>query len=98
MNEEPLPLSVVMVENGVHHCNACSWSVDDIEGWEYMARLHIESHRRDHETVSNPFSALVESSMSMHEVFRSWIDGGFTEDQALRLLAYTIRAGASEDD
>ena len=32
------------------------------------------------------------SAAMMHELFTSYMDAGFTEDQALRLLAYTMRS------
>jgi len=39
---------------------------------------------------TDPFSALKEAAISVHEWFLSLTDAGFTEDQALSLIAQTI--------
>jgi hypothetical protein len=38
-------------------------------------------------------SALEESAVRLHEVYKSLIAGGFTEDQALTLIAKMTRSG-----
>lgn len=39
-----------------------------------------------------PMTRLAESAAIDHERFRAWVEAGFTEDQALRLLAATFTA------
>jgi hypothetical protein len=39
-------------------------------------------------------SALEESAVRLHEVYKSLIAGGFTEDQALTLIAKMTRSGS----
>ena len=39
------------------------------------------------EMPTNPFSALAEAAMSMHELFGAYVDAGFSEGQALYLVA-----------
>jgi hypothetical protein len=39
-------------------------------------------------------SALEESAVRLHEVYKSLIAGGFTEDQALNLMAKMTRSGS----
>jgi hypothetical protein len=38
-------------------------------------------------------SALEESAVRLHEVYKSLLAGGFTEDQALTLIAKMTRSG-----
>lgn len=38
------------------------------------------------------FTPLAEGAQQMHELYRSWIDAGFTRDEALQLLALVIVA------
>lgn len=45
-------------------------------------------------------SNLAQGAVSLHEMFKSYIEGGFTESQALRLIAelmaaYTARGGGA---
>ena len=35
-------------------------------------------------------SPLQQAAASSHEMFQTWVDAGFTEDQALRLIAYWL--------
>jgi hypothetical protein len=37
-------------------------------------------------------SALEESAVRLHEVYKSLLSGGFTEDQALTLIAKMVRS------
>jgi hypothetical protein len=39
-------------------------------------------------------SALEESAVRLHEIYKSLIAGGFTEDQALTLIAKMTRSGS----
>lgn len=36
------------------------------------------------------FTPLAEAAQQMHELYRSWVTAGFTQDEALRLLAHVI--------
>ena len=38
-----------------------------------------------------PFSQLMASAVTFHELFRSFVDAGFTEDQALTLLVTVMQ-------
>ena len=39
---------------------------------------------------SNELHGLFEASQGMHDLFESFMVGGFSEDQALRLIAYVM--------
>lgn len=39
----------------------------------------------------NPISVLLEAAISMHELYVSFVAAGFTEAQALTLVAQTLR-------
>jgi hypothetical protein len=39
----------------------------------------------------NPISVLLEAAISMHELYSSFVAAGFTEAQALTLVAQTLR-------
>jgi hypothetical protein len=43
----------------------------------------------------DPFTAMAESATAMHTLFMSYIAAGFSEEQALKLIAYTIAAQIS---
>lgn len=38
------------------------------------------------ELPTDPVSALKEGAIQMHELYLSWVDSGFTEEQAFSLL------------
>lgn len=40
---------------------------------------------------NNPISVLLEAAISMHELYVSFVTAGFTEAQALTLVAQTLR-------
>lgn len=44
---------------------------------------------------SSPVSALLEAAISMHELYVSFVAAGFTEAQALTLVAQTLRPQAN---
>lgn len=46
----------------------------------------------NHELPADPISGLLESAVAMHSLFNNYRPGGFTEDQALRLVAYVLAA------
>jgi hypothetical protein len=50
-------------------------------------------------TKENPFGVLTEAAVTLHEFFKSFIDAGFTEQQALYLLGQmlTTQMKASTD-
>lgn len=37
--------------------------------------------------IANPVSPMTEAGIAMFSMFQTWIAGGFTEDQAMTLLA-----------
>ncbi len=39
-----------------------------------------------------PFTELVVATVQQHELFRAWVEAGFTEDQALKLLIGILTA------
>lgn len=41
--------------------------------------------------VAEPLTQLAQDAARHHEVFRAWVDAGFSEDQALRLIAHNLR-------
>jgi hypothetical protein len=43
---------------------------------------------------SEPFSQLVEAAISAHEMFKAYMQAGFTEDQALKLVVGLMRPPA----
>jgi len=45
----------------------------------------------EEEGVLEPFTSLLEAAMSAHEMFLAFQAAGFTEQQALYLLAQTLR-------
>lgn len=40
-----------------------------------------------------PLTELAAAAVQQHELYRSWVDAGFTEEQALDLLKTIITAG-----
>ena len=46
----------------------------------------------------NPISEMMGGMLSLHEVFLSMQEAGFTEDQALRMLAYMLTAQQRGDN
>jgi hypothetical protein len=44
----------------------------------------------------DPISSMGEAAVTLHEMFVSLVEGGFTEDQALRLLAYRLAADGDD--
>ncbi len=40
-----------------------------------------------------PLTELAAAAVQQHELYRSWVDAGFTQDQALDLLKAVIAAG-----
>lgn len=51
----------------------------------------------DMSQFSGEFKAFVDSAVGLHEMFLSYLEAGFTEDQALKLIAYMI-AGFKKGD
>jgi len=45
---------------------------------------------------ANPFGQLAEAALAMHEVFTSYREAGFTEQQALYLVACLMCGGPKE--
>lgn len=43
------------------------------------------------EGPNNPISALLEAAISMHEMYTNFVAAGFTETQALTLVAQSLR-------
>lgn len=41
---------------------------------------------------TDPLTELGQAAQQMHELYLTWIDAGFTESQALYLLAQVIRS------
>jgi hypothetical protein len=48
------------------------------------------------EMPANPFSALTEAAMSMHELFSSYQEAGFSDGQAMYLVACLMCGGPKE--
>lgn len=44
------------------------------------------------EIPQDPMSPLAAAGMGLHELFLAYMAGGFTESQALRLIAYGVDA------
>jgi hypothetical protein len=44
------------------------------------------------DTPPPPLTELAAAAVQQHELYRSWVDAGFTEEQALQLLAGIIMA------
>jgi len=44
------------------------------------------------EEIQNPFSTLVVAAAATHEMFRSYVEAGFTEQQALYLVGQMLTA------
>lgn len=44
-----------------------------------------------------PLTHLAQAAAQHHELFRAWLDAGFTEDQAIRLLAQALKAAGMMD-
>lgn len=58
----------------------------------------LSRHRRimdgmTDEMPANPLTALSEAAVQLHELFRSYLDAGFTEQQALYLAACVACGG-----
>lgn len=47
------------------------------------------------DTPTDPISDLVASSVQLHEMYRSFIHVGFTEQQAMTMICSLITAGIS---
>jgi hypothetical protein len=45
-----------------------------------------------------PFSNLVEAAVGMHEIFVTYVQSGFTENQALKLIAYILTGPRIDPD
>lgn len=52
------------------------------EGDEYIARLQAEQ-----------FKPMSEAGAIMHELYLSWVEGGFTREEALYLVYLTVSKG-----
>lgn len=59
--------------------------------------MDITPSTRQGANVDAELSQLALAAISLHEIFTSYLSAGFTEDQALRLLAY-ITLGSSSND
>jgi hypothetical protein len=46
-------------------------------------------------TPQDPITALVQAAASVHEMFLAYLAAGFTEQQALYLIAQVLAAGAT---
>jgi hypothetical protein len=44
----------------------------------------------------DPFTMMAEAATALHTLFTSYLAAGFTADQALRLIAYTMAAQAAQ--
>lgn len=51
----------------------------------------MSDDNQDDKGPNNPISVLLEAAISMHELYVSFIAAGFTEAQALTLVAQTLR-------
>lgn len=43
----------------------------------------------------DPFTMMADAAVALHTLFVSYIAAGFSQDQALKLIAYTMAAQAS---
>lgn len=51
------------------------------------------------DSIDDPFNNLAVSAIAMHDMFESYVEAGFQEDHALRLVAYmVIEAGVRSLD
>jgi hypothetical protein len=50
------------------------------------------------EPVKQPIGVLLTAAIAMNELFTSFIAGGFTEEQALRLLTEIIRKPKEQNE
>jgi len=51
----------------------------------------MSEENKSEEGPKNPISVLLEAAISMHELYVSFVAAGFTEAQALTLVAQTLR-------
>ena len=51
----------------------------------------MSENNPDEKGPNNPISVLLEAAISLHELYTSFIAAGFTEAQALNLVAQTLR-------
>lgn len=51
----------------------------------------MNENESNNDEPKNPISALLEAAISMHELYVSFVAAGFTESQALTLVAQTLR-------
>lgn len=51
----------------------------------------MSEDNQDDKGPVNPINVLLEAAISMHELYVSFIAAGFTESQALTLVAQTLR-------
>ena len=45
----------------------------------------------DHDSTADELPILMQAAIATHEMFLHYLAAGFTEDQALKLIAHTIR-------
>lgn len=60
--------------------------------------IHHTCGKEPSAVMPESFGALTQGAFGMHEMFLSWMEAGFTERQALILLAELIAAGGRRDD
>ena len=83
---------------GLWECNACDEVIYETnpDMVEEELHEHIEAHLTQ-ESEHGGISPLVEGSTIMHEVFLAYREAGFTEDQALKLVANMILANIKDE-
>ena len=68
----------------------------DTAGFQDSFKDHItvteSSLEMETESITDGFSALATSAITMHEIFLGLMSAGFTEDQALKLITGLIRS------
>lgn len=74
------------------------WHVDSYgnlyespDGHLAYPKEEIMSDNEPNNEPKNPISVLLEAAISMHELYSSFVAAGFTEAQALTLVAQTLR-------
>jgi len=48
-------------------------------------------------TQADPLTALQAGAASIHELYKAWVEAGFTRDEALYLIAQMLTHGRSDE-
>lgn len=73
------------------HVNSYGSFYESPDGHLAYPKEESMSNNESNNDPKNPINVLLEAAISMHELYKSFVEAGFTEAQALTLVAQTLR-------